>query len=151
MLPLLALVLTSVPASAYRGRATIDVDNALRSTVTVWVDGEAVGTVGPYAREGFDVRPGARVVELVQRNRNCVLTEDLVHLPRRSEVTYEVDESCGPRPVYFVPTRPRPGSSIAWRPPAFRVVRHRGPVGEPVVVDEPRVRRRVASVSPRTR
>ncbi|MEO0603930.1 MAG: hypothetical protein AAF211_21010 [Myxococcota bacterium] len=138
MISLLAMTLLAPSADAHHGRATIDVDNVLRSTVTVWVDGVAVGAVAPRQRVAFSIRPGAREVELVQRNRNCVLTDDFVHLPPRAEVTYRVDQSCGPRPVYFVQARPRPGVTVTWTPSTFRVVRHWGPVVAPRVVVTPR-------------
>ncbi len=134
MFTLLATTLLAAPALAHPGRAAIDVDNVLRSTVTVWVDGVAVGAVAPFQRVSFSVRPGAREIELVQRNRNCVLTDDFVHLPPRSEVSYVVDRSCGPRPVHFVQARPRPGVTVTWTPRSFRVVRHWGPVVAPRVV-----------------
>jgi len=133
MLSLLALVLLGTPAAAARrGRATID--NAHRATVSLWIDGVAVGTVGPRQRVAFQVRAGARNVELVQRSRNCVLSDDLVHLPTRSGVAYRVDQGCGPRPVIFVQDRSRPGASITWRPDTLRVVRHVGPVGAPSLI-----------------
>ena len=143
MLSLLALSLASAPALARHGRATIDVDNALGTTVTVWVDGSRVGSVGPYQHVAFSVRPGAREIELVQRNRNCLLTDDFVHLPPRAFASYVVDRSCGRRPVAFVQARPRPGCSVTWTPATFRVVRHWGPVIAPriVVNTRPPVRR----------
>ncbi|MEN0068268.1 MAG: hypothetical protein AAGA48_39470 [Myxococcota bacterium] len=147
MFSLLALSLFSSPAAAHHGRALIDIDNDLRAPVSVWVDGVSVGTVAPFQRVAFSVRPGARDIEIVQAHRNCLLTADYVHLPPGSEVNYELDRGCGPRPVAFVARGPRGGGvAVTWTPQTFRIVRHRGPVRGPVVV-----RRPYGAVAPRRR
>ena len=152
-LALLATVGLSVsaPAHAYRGaRATVSIDNNLRGSVDVFVDGVYYGQVRRYGHSDLRLRPGTHAIRLVNSRFNCVLSASVIDLPPMSQIELNVTRRCDPRAgAYDYHRRGHRGRNARWDDPMsswgvgyggpsdvrfVNVWEHAGVVYQPVVV-----------------
>ena len=144
----LGLALGIAPADAYHGaRATVSIDNDIHVPVGVYVDGVFQARIAPGRRFDLAVAPGTHGIRLIQGRGHCVLSADIVDLPRGARVYYDIDRTC--RPAHWSDrwswtadarwnntwVRWRPGRDfvVVHDPSRFQVRRHHGAVRAPYV------------------